>query len=148
MTPPDKTESSPIQIDGRPYAPAFINEVGPFWLLFDTGCVGCRITRRVAERAGVEVDEGGVTCLPVLAIGGARWSNVKFGVSDETPITKLLGRDFDGFLGNGFPYYVREEYTCSSTARDAHSPSGRDGSAQPAGPSTTPSASASRITTP
>ena len=97
-------------VEGRPYVPVFINESGPFWLLFDTGCVGCSVTPKVAERLGLDVDEEGITCLGVLSIGLGCWENVKFGVSDESPVAELVGREFDGFFGNGFLYYVRETH--------------------------------------
>ncbi len=100
-----------FRLCGRPYVPVHINGKGPFWLLFDTGCTGCRITPQVANQLGLVVAEDDTTCLPEISIGSARWENVRFGVYDESPTAELLKQDFDGFLGNGFLYYVREQYS-------------------------------------
>lgn len=110
MKPVGGTDEASIVIDGRPYIPVHINEAGPFWLLLDTGFVGCSVTPKVAERLGLKVDEQGVACLRALAIGGEHWENVKFGVWDEPSIASMLGREFDGFLGNGFLFYVRDTH--------------------------------------
>ncbi|MCK5733782.1 MAG: aspartyl protease family protein [Candidatus Latescibacteria bacterium] len=99
-----------IRVYGRPYVPAFINGIGPFWLLFDTGCIGCRITPQVAQKLDLEVGEDEVTCLRTFNIGSTRWNDVKFGVSDESSVVDLIGREIDGFLGNGFIYYVRTQF--------------------------------------
>jgi predicted aspartyl protease len=99
-----------IEIDGRPFVPVRINGTGPFWLLLDTGCIGCRVNTRVAERLGLPVDQSGATSLDTLAIGSAQWEDVGFGVADDPVVAELLGRNFDGFLGNGFLWYVREAF--------------------------------------
>lgn len=35
---------------------------------------------------------------------------MRFAVADEPSVTKLLGVELDGLLGNGFVYHVRDEY--------------------------------------
>ena len=53
----------------------------------------------------VEVDE--------LAIGNGRWERIKIGVYDEAETEAFLGREFHGFLGNGFLWFVREKCSLS-----------------------------------
>lgn len=98
-----------FRLDSRPFVPTLINGKGPFWLLLDTGCIGCRITPQIAETLGTKADKDGIICLQTIEIGSAKWENIRFGVGDESAAKRFLRRDFDGFLGNGFLYYVREQ---------------------------------------
>jgi hypothetical protein len=50
-----KNQEVKIRIQGRPYVPVFINDLGPFWLLLDTGCIGWRVKTRVTQRLALEV---------------------------------------------------------------------------------------------
>ncbi len=101
----------PIQIHNRPFVPATINGLGPFMLLLDTGCIGWRMTTAAARRLGLHPDDDGGVCLQTLAIGSARWRDVRFGVGDDPAVTRLVGRAFDGFLGNGFLLHVRDAFS-------------------------------------
>lgn len=100
-----------FELDGRPYVPVHINGMGPFRLLFDTGCIGCRITIEAADRLGLRASvQDDLAVLRDFRIGRAAWRDFKVGVYDETPSFELLGRRFDGFLGNGFIWYARDAY--------------------------------------
>lgn len=95
----------PIEIQNRPYVPAFINGQGVFSLLFDTGSVGCDLSREVAQALHLSVEEG-VTTLRTLAIGNRQWQDLRFGVSDHTSVQALLNRPVDGFLGTALLHAV------------------------------------------
>lgn len=56
----------------------------------------------LAQTLALEFGSDGITCLHALSIGSIERQEVKFGVSDNTSVSKMLGRQVDGFLGNGF----------------------------------------------
>ena len=106
------TKDVEFRLDGRPYVPVHINGRGPFWLLFDTGSIGSRITPEVAENLGREERiENDILNIEELRIGEAKWENIGLGVYDESETEKLLGKSFDGFLGNGFLWSVCEQFS-------------------------------------
>jgi predicted aspartyl protease len=98
-----------IRVHDKPYVPAFINGRGPVWFLLDTGCLGCFLSRRAADGLALEVDANGATFLAEIRIGSGLWRNVRFGVQDDPALFGLPGPPFDGFLGNGFIEFFRDE---------------------------------------
>lgn len=91
-----------IEIDNRPYIPVFINGMGPYSFLLDAGAVGCNVSLELAQTLALEWGPDGIACLQALSIGSVERQEIRFGVSDNTSVSKMLGRQIDGFLGNAF----------------------------------------------
>jgi hypothetical protein len=89
-----------IEAVDLPYVPVMVNDTGPYAFLLDTGALGASLSSDVARVLGLE-EEGWVT-LGSLAIGTRRWTDLGLGSGDNSPISKLVGRQVDGILGSRF----------------------------------------------
>jgi membrane-associated protease RseP (regulator of RpoE activity) len=99
---------------------AKINGKGPFNLVLDTGAPAVFITKPVAKKAGVEVNEKGLSPFDSFEIeGGAKVDNVKARVEDLIQIDGmnsmgLAGVELHGVIGYNVLARFRVEYDFTS----------------------------------
>lgn len=92
----------PFTLAGRVFLPVHLDGRGPYCFLLDTGAVGYIPSLSHALAATLDVDKLGPPYVRArtFAIGDAVWPDQPMEPFDHTAVSKMVGREFDGIVGN------------------------------------------------
>lgn len=82
-----------------PYISTFVNEEGPFQLLFDTGCWSSRLSLNVSDQLNLKLTERSWTCLDSLRLSNIELRNFDICIDDTSLLSERGRTQVDGITG-------------------------------------------------